>query len=240
MSISLFDTRTMLAALEQMKPAKTFFLDTFFRSVNIAPTKTVDIDIQAQSIHAIIGENGAGKTTIMEILYGFYQADAGRIELFGEPVQISNPQHAIARGIVWASLNNVWCDENETDTLQRLGRLVGRGWEGLGENTKRAVWVAWGEVDVVALLGWGEQRVVIDDEPDWYLEGLARGFAHMLLPEARWGVDRPFPRPIASYARQAPEQFRSWFRQERERMKALRRDFSDEPPLERAKDFLSD
>ena len=32
---------------------------------------SVDIDIKNQQIHAIIGENGAGKTTIMEILYGF-------------------------------------------------------------------------------------------------------------------------------------------------------------------------
>jgi general nucleoside transport system ATP-binding protein len=59
----------------------------------------VDLDVRRQSIHAIIGENGAGKTTIMEILYGFYQADAGEIELFGRPVQIANPQHAIERGI---------------------------------------------------------------------------------------------------------------------------------------------
>lgn len=46
MSISMFDTRTMLAALEQVKPAKTFFLDKFFGAVNIATTKYVDIDIQ--------------------------------------------------------------------------------------------------------------------------------------------------------------------------------------------------
>jgi hypothetical protein len=46
MSIDLFDTRTMLAALEQMKPAKTFFLDTFFQNVEVSLTKNVDIDVQ--------------------------------------------------------------------------------------------------------------------------------------------------------------------------------------------------
>lgn len=51
----------------------------------------VDIDIEEGTIHAIIGENGAGKTTIMEILYGFYQANSGEIELYGEKVHHSNP-----------------------------------------------------------------------------------------------------------------------------------------------------
>jgi simple sugar transport system ATP-binding protein len=60
---------------------------------------SVDIDIKEGSIHAIIGENGAGKTTIMEILYGFYQANSGEIELHGEKVHISNPHDAIHHGI---------------------------------------------------------------------------------------------------------------------------------------------
>jgi general nucleoside transport system ATP-binding protein len=59
----------------------------------------VDIDISEGSIHAIIGENGAGKTTIMEILYGFYQANSGEIELYGKKVHISNPHDAIHHGI---------------------------------------------------------------------------------------------------------------------------------------------
>ncbi|MCG8333356.1 MAG: ABC transporter ATP-binding protein [Proteobacteria bacterium] len=59
----------------------------------------VDIDVKEGSIHAIIGENGAGKTTIMEILYGFYQANSGEIELHGEKVHISNPHDAIHHGI---------------------------------------------------------------------------------------------------------------------------------------------
>lgn len=59
----------------------------------------VDIDIQEGTIHAIIGENGAGKTTIMEILYGFYQANSGEIELHGKKVEIGNPHDAIHNGI---------------------------------------------------------------------------------------------------------------------------------------------
>lgn len=44
-TLDLFDTRTMLAALEQMLPPKTFFRDTFFNSVETSMTEHVDIDI---------------------------------------------------------------------------------------------------------------------------------------------------------------------------------------------------
>lgn len=49
MAIDMFDTRAMLAALEQMLPVKTFFLDRFFRSTETHQTKYVDIDIQKGS-----------------------------------------------------------------------------------------------------------------------------------------------------------------------------------------------
>ena len=57
--------------------------------------KAVDLDIQAGTIHGIIGENGAGKSTLMNILYGFYQADAGQILIDGQEVRIHGPQDAI-------------------------------------------------------------------------------------------------------------------------------------------------
>ena len=59
----------------------------------------VDLNVKAGQIHAIVGENGAGKTTIMEILYGFYQADSGEISIFGKPVRIENSHKAIDLGI---------------------------------------------------------------------------------------------------------------------------------------------
>ena len=43
--LNLFETRTMLKALEQSQPPKTFLLDTFFPTVNQSDTETVDIDI---------------------------------------------------------------------------------------------------------------------------------------------------------------------------------------------------
>lgn len=45
MAISLFETRVMLAMLEQMKPVRTFLLDTFFPTIETSNAKNVDIDI---------------------------------------------------------------------------------------------------------------------------------------------------------------------------------------------------
>ena len=59
----------------------------------------VDLTVAAGAVHGIVGENGAGKSTLMSVLYGFHAADSGRIEVFGKPVQIRNPQQAIGLGI---------------------------------------------------------------------------------------------------------------------------------------------
>ena len=59
----------------------------------------VSIKIEKGTIHAIVGENGAGKSTIMRIAYGFYAADSGEIWVDGQPVNIRNPHDAIALGI---------------------------------------------------------------------------------------------------------------------------------------------
>ena len=59
----------------------------------------VDLDVAAATIHGIIGENGAGKSTLVSILYGFYAADEGEIEIEGRSVQIASPADAIALGI---------------------------------------------------------------------------------------------------------------------------------------------
>ena len=61
--------------------------------------RAVDLTVAAGTVHGIVGENGAGKSTLMSILYGFYTADSGSIEIDGQPVEIRHSHDAIARGI---------------------------------------------------------------------------------------------------------------------------------------------
>ncbi|MBA2518131.1 MAG: ATP-binding cassette domain-containing protein, partial [Chloroflexia bacterium] len=51
----------------------------------------VSFGIERGEIHAVVGENGAGKSTIMKMLAGVYQPDRGTIVLDGEPISISDP-----------------------------------------------------------------------------------------------------------------------------------------------------
>ncbi|MER3403025.1 MAG: heme ABC transporter ATP-binding protein [Armatimonadota bacterium] len=60
---------------------------------------SVDLHVQAGTLHAIMGENGAGKTTLMRVLYGYYQPDAGTISLNGRTVHFRSPADAIAHHI---------------------------------------------------------------------------------------------------------------------------------------------
>ncbi|HEX5884293.1 MAG TPA: ABC transporter ATP-binding protein [Pyrinomonadaceae bacterium] len=59
----------------------------------------VDIVVKPATIHAIVGENGAGKSTAMRIAYGFYTADSGEILVDGHVRDIKSPHDAIALGI---------------------------------------------------------------------------------------------------------------------------------------------
>jgi ABC-type uncharacterized transport system ATPase subunit len=59
----------------------------------------VCITVAPGTIHAIVGENGAGKSTAMRIAYGFYTADSGEVVIDGTVCRIATPHDAIARGV---------------------------------------------------------------------------------------------------------------------------------------------
>ncbi|WP_104181862.1 sugar ABC transporter ATP-binding protein [Arthrobacter sp. B0490] len=61
--------------------------------------RDVSFSIHAGEVRGLVGENGAGKSTLIKILTGLYSADAGTIELEGEPVTISSPADAERLGI---------------------------------------------------------------------------------------------------------------------------------------------
>ena len=65
----------------------------------VAANTDVELTVRTGTVHGIVGENGAGKSTLMSVLYGFYSADSGSIEVFGQPVSIRNADEAIALGI---------------------------------------------------------------------------------------------------------------------------------------------
>lgn len=68
-------------------------------SGGVIANRDISCEALAGEIHAILGENGAGKTTLMRILAGFYEPDAGSIEIDGKQVRFSNPKDAKLAGV---------------------------------------------------------------------------------------------------------------------------------------------
>jgi simple sugar transport system ATP-binding protein len=60
---------------------------------------SIDLVVESGEIHSLLGENGAGKSTLMNVLFGLYKADAGKILLDGKAVNFSGPGDAMAAGI---------------------------------------------------------------------------------------------------------------------------------------------
>ena len=66
------------------------------------PTKALDnvsFEIARGSVHALLGENGAGKSTFVKILSGLVQPDDGTLKIFGDAAKLSTPRHSHKLGI---------------------------------------------------------------------------------------------------------------------------------------------
>lgn len=61
--------------------------------------KGVDISLNAGEVHAIVGENGAGKSTVAKMLAGVHRPTGGRITAFGSETRLASPKHALELGI---------------------------------------------------------------------------------------------------------------------------------------------
>jgi len=65
----------------------------------VVANRDVSLSARRGEVHALVGENGAGKSTVMKVLYGMQRPDAGEVLVNGAAVHFKSPSDAIAAGI---------------------------------------------------------------------------------------------------------------------------------------------
>jgi rhamnose transport system ATP-binding protein len=128
----------------------------------------VQLDLYAGQVTALIGENGAGKSTIVKVLTGIYQPEAGEIVLNGAPQRFANAQDAAKAGVTAIHQETVLFDElSVTENI----------WLGHAPRTK------WGLIDTRAMRE-GAQKLLAsigaDLDPDMRLGDLGIGSKHLV------------------------------------------------------------
>ncbi len=86
----------------------------------------INISVKKGSVLGLMGENGAGKSTMMKCLFGIYARDEGQIFLDGVPIDFSNPKEALENGVAMVHQELNQClDRSVMDNLF-LGRYPKR------------------------------------------------------------------------------------------------------------------
>lgn len=85
---------------EQRTKSLISLRDTTKSYGNLLALNHVSFDLKPGEVVALVGKNGSGKSTLIKILAGVVQADAGVMELSGEPVRFASPSDALRAGVV--------------------------------------------------------------------------------------------------------------------------------------------
>ena len=68
---------------------------------NVLAVDSVSLSIAAGTVHALVGANGAGKSTVGKMVAGAISPTDGRILLDGEAVQFGSPREALDQGVAF-------------------------------------------------------------------------------------------------------------------------------------------
>ena len=74
--------------------------------------KGINMNVKPGTIMGLMGENGAGKSTMMKCLFGTYQKDEGTIILDGKEVNFSGPKDALENGVATVSYTHLTLPTN--------------------------------------------------------------------------------------------------------------------------------
>jgi simple sugar transport system ATP-binding protein len=93
----------------------------------IQALKDIDLRLFPGEILGLVGDNSAGKSTLMKILSGAYQRDSGEVQIEGQPTHFRNPQDSRGRGIEMIYQDFALCGNMDIASNMFLGRWPRRG-----------------------------------------------------------------------------------------------------------------
>ena len=108
------------AAIEALGISKTFG--------HVAALRDVAVTVRPGEVHAIVGDNGAGKSTFIRVLSGVYTPDSGLLKVDGHEVRFASPRDAISAGIATVHQDLALVDARNVTANLFLGRerTIGR------------------------------------------------------------------------------------------------------------------
>ncbi|NLA96564.1 MAG: ABC transporter ATP-binding protein [Clostridiaceae bacterium] len=126
-------------------------LEKHFGRFSLGP---LDLSVPQGCIVGYIGENGSGKSTTLKLILGLLRADAGKIMLWGQPIQEMNPSLMNRIGVVFDDLNlpremtvkevgrfcrfsfDTWEEKTFQEHLERFGLPLGEKLKNLSRGMK--------------------------------------------------------------------------------------------------------
>ena len=145
------------------------------------------IDLYGGEAHALVGENGAGKSTVVKILAGVYQPDEGQLLIEGQPVVLPGPAAAQAAGIAviyqeptlfpdLTVAENIFMGRQPLLAARRIDRAFATDWA-------QRLRLKYGRLtDPVSMLSGGNQQKVV------LAKWLGRGPALLIVDEPTRGT----------------------------------------------------
>src|SRR6202042_1164592 len=82
----------------------------------------INLDIPAGQVTALVGDNGAGKSTMIKTISGIWSPDEGQMRWEGKPVHIRGPRDSVALGIATVYQDLALCDNLDIVQNMFLGR----------------------------------------------------------------------------------------------------------------------